>query len=94
MNIGEADITHHVNFNLIEKLAKKNKLQVSLKTNQKKFLVSLGIKYRAEQIAKNLSFSKKVDIFYRLDRLINENKMGNLFKVIFLTKIKLNMLET
>ncbi len=94
MNIGEADITHHVNFNLIEKLAKKNKLQVSLKTNQKKFLVSLGIKYRAEQIAKNLPFSKKADIFYRLDRLINENKMGNLFKVIFLTKIKLNMLET
>ena len=91
-NIGEADITHHVNFNLIEKLAKKNKLQVSLKTNQKKFLVSLGIKYRAEQIAKNLPFSKKADIFYRLDRLINENKMGNLFKVIFLTKIKLNML--
>ena len=40
MNVGEADITHHVNFNLIEKLAKKNKLQVSLKTNQKKFLVS------------------------------------------------------
>ena len=94
MNIGEADITHHVNFNLIEKLAKKNKLQVSLKTNQKKFLVSLGIKYRAEQIAKNLPFSKKADIFYRLDRLINENKMGNLFKVIFLTKIKLNILET
>ena len=92
MNIGEADITHHVNFNLIEKLAKKNKLQVSLKTNQKKFLVSLGIKYRAEQITKNLPFSKKADIFYRLDRLINENKMGNLFKVIFLTKIKLNML--
>jgi len=94
MNIGEADITHHVNFNLIEKLAKKNKLQVSLKTNQKKFLVSLGIKFRAEQIAKNLPFSKKADIFYRLDRLINENKMGNLFKVIFLTKIKLNILET
>jgi len=94
MNIGEADITHHVNFNLIEKLAKKNKLQVSLKTNQKKFLVSLGIKYRAEQITKNLPFSKKADIFYRLDRLINENKMGNLFKVIFLTKIKLNILET
>ena len=92
MNIGEADITHHVNFNLIEKLAKKNKLQVSLKTNQKKFLVSLGIKYRAEQITKNLPFSKKADIFYRLDRLINESKMGNLFKVIFLTKIKLNML--
>ena len=94
MNIGEADITHHVNFNLIEKLAKKNKLQVSLKTNQKKFLLSLGIKYRAEQIAKNFPFSKKADIFYRLDRLINESKMGNLFKVIFLTKIKLSMLES
>ena len=94
MNIGEADITHHVNFNLIEKFAKKNKLQVSLKTNQKHFLTSLGIKYRAEQISKRLSFSGKTDVFYRLDRLINENKMGNLFKVIFLTKKKLNILRS
>ena len=76
----------------MKNLQKKNKLQVSLKTNQKKFLISLGIKYRAEQISKRLSFSGKTDVFYRLDRLINENKMGNLFKVIFLTKTKLNIL--
>ena len=76
----------------MKNLQKKNKLQVSLKTNQKKFLISLGIKYRAEQISKRLSFSGKTDVFYRLDRLINENKMGNLFKVNFITKKKLNIL--
>ena len=94
INIGNADITHHVNFNLIEKLAKKNKLKVSLKTFQKNFLISLGIRQRAEQVTKKLPFSKKADVFYRIDRLINENKMGNLFKVMFLTKNKLNILRT
>tara|TARA_Y100000590_G_C15641078_1_gene984967 strand:- start:151 stop:1188 length:1038 start_codon:yes stop_codon:yes gene_type:complete len=91
MNIGNADITHHVNFNLIEKLAKNNGLRVSLKTYQKNFLLSLGIKNRAEHITKKLPFSKKADVFYRMDRLINENKMGHLFKVILLSKNKLNI---
>ena len=43
------------------------------------FLISLGIRQRAEQVTKKLPFSKKADVFYRIDRLINENKMGNLF---------------
>ncbi len=33
-------------------------------------------------IGKNKTFTQKADIFYRLERLINEKKMGNLFKVL------------
>ena len=53
-------------------------------TTQQKFLTKMGINQRAEIISKNLSFRKKADIYYRIDRLINENKMGNLFKVMLI----------
>jgi len=35
---------------------------------------------------KNLDFSKKADIYFRFKRLTDENQMGNLFKVMFVTK--------
>ena len=40
----------------------------------------MGIKQRAEIISKNLPFSKKADIFYRLKRLIDEKQMGDHLK--------------
>ena len=55
---------------------------------QKRFLTKLGIIERAEILAKNMSFSKKADIFYRIKRLIDENQMGHLFKVMFITNSK------
>ena len=53
-------------------------------TNQKKFLTKIGIKQRAEIISKNLPFSKKADLFYRLNRLIDEKQMGDHFKVMLI----------
>ena len=46
----------------------------------------MGILERAEIISKNLSFSKKADIYFRLKRLIDDKQMGDLFKVFFATK--------
>ena len=91
-NIGNVDITHNINFNLFKKFAKqvgglKNNL-----TTQKEFLLRMGIKQRAEIISKNQSFLNKADIYYRLERLINEKQMGNLFKVM-LIKNKKNKFE-
>ena len=37
-----------------------------------------------EIISKNLNFSKKADIYFRLRRLIDENQMGSLFKVMLI----------
>ena len=83
-NIGNSDITHNINFNLFKKFIKKFDNLESNLTTQKKFLLKMGIKQRAELISKNLSFLKKSDIFYRLNRLINDNQMGNLFKVMLI----------
>ena len=41
---------------------------------------------RAEILSRNLKFSKKADIYYRLNRLIDNKLMGDLFKVMFITK--------
>ena len=48
----------------------------------------MGIKQRAELISKDKNFSKKADIFYRLNRLIDEKQMGTLFKVMFVKNKK------
>jgi cyclopropane-fatty-acyl-phospholipid synthase len=45
---------------------------------------------RAEIISKNLPFSKKADIYFRLKRLIDKNEMGKLFKVMLITNKKTN----
>ena len=62
----------------------------SLITTQGNFLIKLGILKRAEIISKNLQFSKKADIFYRIKRLIDAKYMGSLFKVLFVSKSKNN----
>ncbi|PHX89163.1 MAG: cyclopropane-fatty-acyl-phospholipid synthase [Pelagibacteraceae bacterium] len=92
-NIGNSDITHNINFNLFHKIVNKFKKLETIITDQKKFLTKMGIIERAEIISKNQTFSKKADIFYRLKRLLDENEMGNLFKVM-LIKNKNNKFKT
>ena len=83
-NICRSDITYNINFYLLKKITQNFKeLKVNF-TSQKKFLNNLGIQQRAEIICKSKTFSEKVDIFYRLKRLINENEMGDLFKVMLI----------
>jgi len=89
-NFGGADITYNLSFKLIEKILKKHDLKINGKNTQKKFLENLGILKRAEIISKNLPFSKKVDIYFRVKRLIDKNSMGELFKVILATKKNIN----
>ena len=83
-NIGDVDITHNISFELFKKFIKrKGGLQNNL-TSQKNFLTKMGIKKRAEIISKNVSFLRKADIYHRLKRLIDENQMGSLFKVMLI----------
>ncbi len=92
-NIGDSDITYNINFNLFEKFINQFNNLSSISTNQKKFLTSMGILQRAEIISKNIPFSKKSDLFYRIRRLIDEKQMGELFKVM-LIKNKKNKYKT
>ena len=82
-NIGEADITYLVNFQLLNKFLLNKKLFLNNLVSQNFFLRKLGIIERAEILSKNLSFKEKSDIYYRLERLLSEKKMGGLFKVVF-----------
>tara|TARA_B110000914_G_scaffold18740_1_gene14237 strand:- start:316 stop:1362 length:1047 start_codon:yes stop_codon:yes gene_type:complete len=83
-----ADITYNLSFNLINKIINKLGPCSSLSTTQKKFLSKLGILNRAEILSKNMSFNEKADIYFRVKRLIDENQMGHLFKVMFITNHK------
>ena len=83
-DIGTVDITHNINFNLFKKFINKFSGLKSNLTNQKNFLIKMGIKQRAEIISKKHNFLKKADIYYRLKRLIDEKQMGNLFKVMLI----------
>ncbi|MDC1010935.1 SAM-dependent methyltransferase [Candidatus Pelagibacter sp.] len=87
-NIGDTDITYNINFNIFEKFIDQFDGLNSIITNQKKFLTSMGILQRAEIISKNIPFSKKTDLFYRIRRLIDKKQMGELFKVMLIKNIK------
>ena len=87
-NIGNSDITFNLNFFLINQMIIKFNSVSSTITTQKKFLTKIGILKRAEIISKNILFSKKADIYFRVKRLIDKNQMGNLFKVMFIKSKK------
>ena len=87
-NIGNTDITHNINFDLFKKFTKQMGNLESILTSQKKFLLRMGINERAEVISKNLNFSEKANIYYRLRRLIDDHQMGSLFKVMLIKNKK------
>ena len=70
-DVGNCDITSHIDFEVLSSICSiKTKV-----TTQRNFLRSLGIEYRA-----NVIKAKHED----LDRLIGQDQMGDLFKVICL----------
>jgi NADH dehydrogenase [ubiquinone] 1 alpha subcomplex assembly factor 7 len=83
-----SDITYNLSFNLINSMINKLGPYSSRSTTQKEFLTRLGILKRAEILSKNMPFSEKADIYFRIKRLIDENQMGHLFKVMFITNHK------
>ncbi len=89
-NIYNADITHLINFNFFMEKLTNLKIDCVKLTTQREFLLKMGILQRAEIISKNMPFSKKSDIFFRLKRLIDKKQMGTLFKVLFATNKKNN----
>ena len=87
---GNSDITYNLNFKLFKKITNFLELKCQGITTQRNFLLNLGIQQRAEIISRNLTFSRKADIYYRLKRLIDKNQMGDLFKVMLVTDKRIN----
>jgi NADH dehydrogenase [ubiquinone] 1 alpha subcomplex assembly factor 7 len=87
-NVGNADITSLVNFDLLENYLKKEKLKVNNTVTQEFFLKKMGIINRAEKVSQKMSFKEKSNLYLRLQRLLNPKQMGKLFKVISAFKLK------
>ena len=85
-NLGKADITSLVNFDLLGEYLKKNSLKVKKVSSQKFFLERMGIIERANIISKKMSFRAQTNLYLRLKRLLDNKSMGSLFKVIFAYK--------
>ncbi len=89
-NLGKADITSHVNFNLLSEFFLKNNLKIKKVLPQQKFLKNMGILERAKIISKNMKFSDQSNMYLKLRRLLSPKLMGNLFKVSLAYKSKSN----
>ena len=89
-NLGKADITSLVNFNLFKEYFLKSNLKVKKIVTQKFFLKRMGIIERARILEKKMTHKQKGYMEDTLSRLLEEKQMGTLFKVIFGYKNKNN----
>ena len=85
---GDADITTHINYDLFFNVLMKNNLIVEKIVTQSEFLQKLGIINRAYLLSKEINFKKKIKIFYQLKKLLDQQEMGGLFKVLFAKRKK------
>ena len=85
-NIGCQDITSLVDFKSLISIAKSYNLKIDTFTTQRNFLIQNGIYIRAKKILNNCNTSKKDIIESGLKRIIDENNMGSLFKVLVISK--------
>jgi len=79
-NIGNQDITYHVNFNQLLLVAKNFGLKNININTQSNFLKMNGINVRAEQLIVSNPKSSNL-ILDQLSRLTDPDRMGNLFKI-------------
>ena len=81
-NVGEQDLTAHVNFNNILNIMNCHDVKNLKILKQSKFLKEMGIELRASKLIEN-NLEKEKEILLGLNRLINHEEMGSLFKIIY-----------
>jgi NADH dehydrogenase [ubiquinone] 1 alpha subcomplex assembly factor 7 len=85
-DVGSQDITSLVDFKKLIFIAKSNNLNVDIFCTQREFFLQYGIKERAKIVNLNSSRDQKKIINDGVERIINNNKMGSLFKVLVVSK--------
>ena len=86
-NLGQQDISSHVNFNELIEIAKQNKLQIDEFISQRDFLIKYGILERKKKLLTKNSRLNKNLLDEEVDRLINVDRMGNLFKCLVVSNL-------
>lgn len=83
---GLADVTAHVDFAALARLARQEELRVDGPIRQGDFLERLGLKLRLEAVEKNIADDAKRELFRTgALRLVERQGMGSLFKVLALS---------
>ena len=82
LEIGEADLTAHVDFSAISNSLKKGGVKVYGPINQGEFLLSLGIKARIKKLLEGANSKQTESLLEGCRRLTSSSQMGTLFKVI------------
>ncbi len=83
-NLGEKDISSHVNFTDLVNIAKKNKLKIEEFCTQREFLIKYGILERKKTLSK---LNNQKSLNQEIERLIGKKNMGNLFKVLVVSNL-------
>jgi len=81
---GEADLTAHVDFDMLARAAREAGAAVRGPVGQGAFLRALGIEARAAALSKSANDAQRADIAAALHRLTAPDRMGSLFKMIAL----------
>lgn len=84
--LGLQDITAHVNFTAIAETALDNGLECLGYLNQAQFLINAGITEILQQIPNDLADGHYLRAVSAVQKLVSPAEMGELFKVIVLTK--------
>jgi NADH dehydrogenase [ubiquinone] 1 alpha subcomplex assembly factor 7 len=82
---GKADLTAHVDFEQLAENARGAGALAYGAITQRDFLRPLGIEHRAKQLKKAASTGQVPEVLSALNRLIGEDEMGTLFKVLAIT---------
>jgi SAM-dependent MidA family methyltransferase len=78
---GEQDLTSHVDFEAVEKVAREASAAVTPLVTQGEWLIRLGIEARAQALSR-ANAGRADDVQTALERLTGKDQMGRLFKVI------------
>ncbi len=81
-NIGETDLTAHVDFAALATAARLAGAETLPLVGQGEFLRNLGIKLRADALKKNAAPAQAAEIEIALHRLTSDAEMGVLFKML------------
>lgn len=79
---GTADLTAHVDFDMLATVFAETKLEVQGPVTQGEFLLRLGAEVRAEALLERATPDQRESIITGLHRLTATNEMGELFKVL------------
>lgn len=82
---GHADITAHVDFEMLANTAIENGINAHGPVTQGRFLDRLGLPFRVEALCKDLAPGKAEEIRTGAARIAATNAMGEIFKVICLS---------